>query len=681
MVITFDSVQDFSKSTKYEELEVVDDKISDTVYSNKKVIDRFGIVEKYKGRNNNSSGSYFKEYLRPKYHITPEMGVLADPCGFVYYKGLYHLYFQYNPYTAFRNVETWGHLVSNDMVQWDYSPIAIHRTDIYDIWSGNCFVDTENVSGLGKNVLLAYCTEYDGSNQSNAIYYSYDGYTFERYKTFLDASESPTASSSNDFRDPKVIWYPIGQYYIMSICCYKSVAFYKSTNLIDWEYVNKFNYTAQMECPNIVYYEKFDCMAVFMAISGTTYAFYGRWTDSGYSNLTAGKKINGGYPYAMDTLTNSPDGKIYGIAFCSPSKTTVLHNLMTSIVELDVTNVSTTTSSSQIRCIQRPLKNLLDTFSKVDSFEYNVTSNKAYALPANLTSGYMHVEFDYSGVVEDARGKYPGIKLFTSTTEYLLIQYNKPANYITVNRTYCGDKENYSGLVPISDTFELVDDKLTLDILFDEKIVEVFVNNGDAAITVPVLPRANGIVIDAKKTMKIIGEVYCAPYLLDSRNKLMSNVELYVPADNDKIKLTSEGLRLQSLNDGVARYTLSIKKYIPSFIKTDFISDSFFNDKSITAKVIIGYADDKNYMYADYGVNFVKIVKVKNGAESTITSADATITRAINHEAKLVYSENVLTAYLDGLEIVSATGITLPSGNVGFGMHEIMVRLHSITFI
>ena len=47
LVITFDSVQDFSKSTKYEELEVVDDKISDTVYSNKKVIDRFVIV----GRN------------------------------------------------------------------------------------------------------------------------------------------------------------------------------------------------------------------------------------------------------------------------------------------------------------------------------------------------------------------------------------------------------------------------------------------------------------------------------------------------------------------------------------------------------------------------------------------------------------------------------------------------------
>lgn len=666
LIITFDSYQDFSKSTKYSEELTVDDVVANLVQNNELAIEKIKIIEKYKTREN-INASYFREHLRPKYHITAEIGSLADPCGFVYFNGQYHLYFQYNPYTVFRNTATWGHLVSDDMIQWNYAPVAIPRTDDYDIWSGNCVVDYNNVSGLGENVLLAYCTEYDGTSQSNAIYYSYDGYKFERYKTFLSASQSPTASSSKDFRDPKVIWYPPGQYYIMSICCYKSVAFYKSTDLINWTYVNKYDYEEQMECPNIVYYEEFDCMAIFMAISKTTYVFYGKWSKDGFSILTAGKSINGGYPYAMDTLTNSPDGKIYGIAFCSPSKSTTLYNLMTSVVELDMTNISTKKNASRMKCVQKPLDLLLNTFTTLDSFEYNVTTNKSYNLPINLSSGYVHLEFDYSGVEEDARGKYPSIRLFTSATEYLLIQYNKPGNYIAVNRTYCGDKSNYDGLVPTSDTFTLADDKLTLDILFDERIVEVFVNGGEVAITVPVLPRAAGIIVDGKASMKIAGSIYSSPYLLDNHSKIMSNMIFNVPKNNNMAKLTADGIRVQSFNTNDNYCVLSKEKVSPSFIKTDFVMDSFFNDKTVIAKVIFNYIDDNNYICVDYGTTSIAVRKVESGVSSVLTSVDTSISRGVAHEARIEYKDNVLSVYFDGDEIATCADITESTGYIGLG--------------
>lgn len=666
LIITFDSYQDFSKSTKYSEELTVDDVVANLVQNNELAIEKIKIIEKYKTREN-INASYFREHLRPKYHITAEIGSLADPCGFVYFNGQYHLYFQYNPYTVFRNTATWGHLVSDDMIQWNYAPVAIPRTDDYDIWSGNCVVDYNNVSGLGENVLLAYCTEYDGTSQSNAIYYSYDGYKFERYKTFLSASQSPTASSSKDFRDPKVIWYPPGQYYIMSICCYKSVAFYKSTDLMNWTYVNKYDYKEQMECPNIVYYEEFDCMAIFMAISKTTYVIYGKWSKDGFSILTAGKSINGGYPYAMDTLTNSPDGKIYGIAFCSPSKSTTLYNLMTSVVELDMTNISTKENASRMKCVQKPLDLLLNTFTKLDSFEYNVTTNKSYNLPINLSSGYVHLEFDYSGVEEDARGKYPSIRLFASATEYLLIQYNKPGNYIAVNRTYCGDKSNYDGLVPTSDTFTLADDKLTLDILFDERIVEVFVNGGEVAITVPVLPRAAGIIVDGKASMKIAGSIYSSPYLLDNHSKIMSNMIFNVPKNNNMAKLTADGIRVQSFNTNDNYCVLSKEKVSPSFIKTDFVMDSFFNDKTVIAKVIFNYIDDNNYICVDYGTTSIVVRKVENGESSVLTSADASISRGVAHEARIEYKDGVLGVYFDGDEITTCADITVSTGYIGLG--------------
>lgn len=666
LIITFDSCQDFSKSTKYSEELTVDDVVANPVSNNELAIEKIKIIEKYKTREN-INDSYFREYLRPKYHITAEIGSLADPCGFVYFNGQYHLYFQFNPYSIYRNVEVWGHLVSNDLVQWNYAPIAIPRTDGYDIWSGNCIVDENNVSGLGKNVLLAYCTEYDGTSQSNAIYYSYDGYNFERLKTFLSASDSPTASLSKDFRDPKVIWYQTGKYYIMSICCYKSVAFYKSTDLVNWTYVNKYDYAVQMECPNIVYYEEYDCMAIFMAISKTTYVFYGNWTDNGFTIMTAGTSINGGYPYAMNTLTNSPDRKIYGIAFCSPSKTTVLYNLMTSVVELDAKNASTANENNKMKCIQKPLDLLIDSFTKIDSFEYTVTSNKSYKFPISLSNGYIHLEFDYSGIAEDNRGKYPDIKLFASSTEYLLIQYNKPANYIAVNRTYCGDKSNYSGLVLTSKTFSLVDDKFTLDIMFDERIAEIFINDGEEAITVPVLPRAAGIIVDGKASMKIVGSIYSSPYLLDNHSKLMSNMFFNVPKDNNMIKLTADGIRVQSFNTNDNYCVLSKEKVSPSFIKTDFVMDSFFNDKTVIAKVIFNYIDDNNYICVDYGTTSIVVSKVENGVSSVLTSADASISRGVAHEARIEYKDNTLGVYFDGDEIATCADITVSTGYIGLG--------------
>ena len=34
---------------------------------------------------------------RPAYHLTPYVGWMNDPNGFSYYKGKYHLFYQYYP--------------------------------------------------------------------------------------------------------------------------------------------------------------------------------------------------------------------------------------------------------------------------------------------------------------------------------------------------------------------------------------------------------------------------------------------------------------------------------------------------------------------------------------------------------------------------------------------------------
>ena len=42
--------------------------------------------------------NYIDEKEKPLFHVTPETGWMNDPNGFIYFKGLYHLFYQCFPY-------------------------------------------------------------------------------------------------------------------------------------------------------------------------------------------------------------------------------------------------------------------------------------------------------------------------------------------------------------------------------------------------------------------------------------------------------------------------------------------------------------------------------------------------------------------------------------------------------
>ena len=65
---------------------------------------------------------------RPQYHFLPAANWMNDPNGPIYWKGRYHLFYQYNPDGAFWGNMHWGHAISKDMVHWKHLPIALSPT-------------------------------------------------------------------------------------------------------------------------------------------------------------------------------------------------------------------------------------------------------------------------------------------------------------------------------------------------------------------------------------------------------------------------------------------------------------------------------------------------------------------------------------------------------------------------
>src|SRR5262249_22362603 len=76
--------------------------------------------------------------LRPQFHLLPAKNWMNDPNGPIYWKGKYHMFFQYNPNAAVWGDMHWNHAISDDMIRWKHLPIALAPTPGGDDSEG-CF--------------------------------------------------------------------------------------------------------------------------------------------------------------------------------------------------------------------------------------------------------------------------------------------------------------------------------------------------------------------------------------------------------------------------------------------------------------------------------------------------------------------------------------------------------------
>ena len=192
-----------------------------------------------------------REHFRPIYHHTPAYGWMNDPNGMFYKDGVWHLYYQYNPYGSQWENMTWGHSTSRDLIHWEAQPIALAPDALGSIFSGSCVVDKDNTAGFGKNAIIAYYTSA-GDHQTQSMAYSTDnGRTFKKY------SGNPVLTAAvPDFRDPHLFWHEQTHRWIMILAVGQEMQIFSSANLKQWTMESRFGaeygcHGGVWECPDL----------------------------------------------------------------------------------------------------------------------------------------------------------------------------------------------------------------------------------------------------------------------------------------------------------------------------------------------------------------------------------------------------------------------------------------------
>ena len=187
-----------------------------------------------------------RERFRPTYHHTPAYGWMNDPNGMFYKDGVYHLYYQYNPYGSQWENMTWGHSTSKDLTHWEAQPIAIEPDALGAIFSGSCVVDKKN-----DRVVAFYTSAGQSQVQSMAVSKD-NGQTFKK-----DVANPILTSNEPDFRDPKAFWNPEIQKWNLVLAVGQEMRIYSSSNLREWTWESSFgkgygNHDGVWECPDLV---------------------------------------------------------------------------------------------------------------------------------------------------------------------------------------------------------------------------------------------------------------------------------------------------------------------------------------------------------------------------------------------------------------------------------------------
>ena len=397
---------------------------------------------------------------------------------------------------------SWGHAISKDLVHWKHLPVAIPEENGVMIFSGTCVADTNNTSGFGKNgkspLVAIYTGHIEGINQSQHIAYSVDdGITWTKFE------KNPVLDlNKKDFRDPKVFWHKEKKYWVMILMLPVEhiVQFYSSPNLKEWKHVSNFGPTGDTsgvwECPDLTEVpiegepDKTKWL-LQMSQNASMQYFVGEFDGVKFVNENpAGKIMRPDYGpdyYAAIAYNQLPRsslpvaiGWINNWYYGQDIPTMPWRGAMSLPRTLSVKRIN-----EDWVLIQKPVNSLR---SLRDGAAYqlkNLSFEKRKILPVSSQ------QFEMNLTLMPSVDSTSGIKLAVGADHFFEVGYDAASQTLYADRTNTGNisfQQEFKNRSRSEVKLPLKEGLLNLHIFFDNSIVEIFGNNGEAVMTMQLFP-------------------------------------------------------------------------------------------------------------------------------------------------------------------------------------------------
>lgn len=207
---------------------------------------------------------WYDRPARETYHFAPWKNWMNDPNGLCWFQGYYHMFYQCNPHGQEWSNMYWGHAVSKDLVHWTHLPIVLAPQE--EILANPQAVKGGAFSGCAvadEDEVVFYLTRHQGPLQDCAdtveqqfMMRSKDMIHFTQERCVI---ESQPDGASFDFRDPKVLQVGTSWYMVLgsSMRGQGAMLLYESKDKEHWEYlhpllVEEKNTIRCFECPDLM---------------------------------------------------------------------------------------------------------------------------------------------------------------------------------------------------------------------------------------------------------------------------------------------------------------------------------------------------------------------------------------------------------------------------------------------
>ena len=439
------------------------------------------------------------------YHLMPAGGWINDPNGFTFFKGYYHLFYQFYPDAAEWGPMHWGHARSKDLVHWETLPVAlvpgdqedgcfsgsaiVHDNKLWLIYTGHHYIDKQN----------------DDFYETQNVAYSEDGIHFVKYQN-NPVIAHPPADNTKHFRDPKV-WRENDHFNMVVGSQDKNkcgrVLLYRSNDLLSWQFVTALSRALDSkqegfmwECPDFFPLNGEDVLLCspqglqpvgdrFLNENQTGY-FVGNYDElSGEFERNRFVEIDHGHDFYATQTTLTPDGRRIMVAW--------------------------------LNAWDSSFKEQADGWCGAITFprELTLIGNKIYQQPVREIKALRKEQVINKQTTDVTTVKVP------SQSE-LVLNYGRHRNgelFALESKNQRFSVVNEHGRIVIHNAQRderavIVDDELLrMHVLLDTSSIEIFINDGEATFT-------ERVYWDEQPTLRLPGGVNAVGYRLDAQANL-----------------------------------------------------------------------------------------------------------------------------------------------------------------